>query len=70
MNKALYVIIALLTLILFGTTMPKTFEQFNETPSYSRINTYLLYSTCSSSYQGEYRVEKVGILGFVIDVSE
>lgn len=64
-------IIALLVLLVFAVTTPKNLEQFGKSGTrYWRVNNYLLFSTCSASYQGgtKWKVHQIGVLGMVINV--
>lgn len=64
-------VVALLVVLIFAVTAPKNLEQFGESDTrYWRVNNYLLFSTCSASYQsGEvWKVHKVGVLGFTVKV--
>lgn len=64
-NKATAWVIVLLTIILFAVTAPKTIESFGESNSkYHKVNNYLLFSTCSASYQygTVWKVHKIGVV--------
>lgn len=59
-------VIALLVIILFAITTPKTIQDYGQTNNkHYRVDNYLVFSTCSASYQmGEkWKVHQIGILG-------
>ena len=70
MKKLLNWIIVLLAILIFAVTTPKSFEAYNVNPGYYKINNYIIFSTCSASYENGrvYKINKIGILGFIINV--
>lgn len=64
-------IVALLVVLIFAVTAPKNLEQFGESDiRYWRVNNYLLFSTCSASYQGGdvWKVHQIGVLGMTFKI--
>ena len=70
-NKKLSYIIALLVIILFAVTTPKTIQDYGKSNSnFYKVNNYLVFSTCSASYQGGtvWKVNYIGVLGMTFEI--
>lgn len=62
---------AILVIILFATTSPKTIQDFGyDNKEYYRVKNYLLFTTCSASYKfgDEWRVHQIGVLGMKLKI--
>lgn len=72
-SKKLSYIIALLVIILFAITTPKTIQEYGKDNNrYYKVNNYLIFSTCSASYQGGtvWKVNYIGFLGMTFDIKD
>ena len=66
-------VISILVIILFAVTTPKTIQDFGyNKPDYYRVNNYLVFSTCSASYQlgTKWKVHDIGVLGVTFKIKK